>query len=418
MYKLDFKEYFCISKFLARFEQQDANIFNVKLPYTDPIKNIVALSIKYGEDEDGDSRLYEFLRHTKTIVLFLVFITVIAFSFLSIQKSINIKIYLVFGLIVPFIYLLYIAWKTLFYKFPNKEESSLVTFFAKKYADYDKRDTHVFKTFTTLFLVEIGVVYTFSIFLSTIFIFWAYSIKFYTESSYALFDPLKVWFGITSSHGNTLLPQHFFAIAITLSIFSLLVLKGFIWFFAKRNFQKAMRQASIQKAQTLLQKFSHSVAIQISSEGEKTVENFEIKKDKVQNIDCAEYDLLFYQFEFNKKVITTLELQNDRDLSSLNAKYYSFALFGEEEQDKKTLEKLQNLVIVATSAQTLPDNTFKCDMLTILKTNKVRQIWVIPLVEKDGILQKAYKGDYLYEEWQKQINDTIGDYRIRLYNEK
>lgn len=418
MYRLNFKDYFCISKFLARFEQRDINILNVKLPYNDPLKNISELYKKYAEDEDRDSTLYEFFRHTRTIILWLIFIAVMSFSFVSIQKSINIKIYLIFGLVVPFVYLLYVAWQTLFYKFPNKEESSLVAFFAKKYPEYDKRDTHVLKTFTTLLLVEMGIVYTFSILLSTIFIFWAYSIEFYSESSYAFLDPIKMWFGTADSAGHAVLPQHFFAIAITLSIVILLLLKSFIWFLAKRNLQKAMKQALLQKAQPLLQKFSQSVAIEISNNEKKTTENFEIQKNRSQNIDRSQYDLLFYQFELDEKVVDILELQNDSDVANLNAAYYSFALYGGEQEDSKTLKELQNLVIVVASAQTLPDNSFKGDMLTILETDRVRQIWIIPLVEKDGILQKAYKGDYLYEEWQKQINETIGDYRIRLYNEK
>ena len=418
MYRLDFKNYFYISKFLARFEQQNIDTVNVQPLHNDPLKNILELYKQYGKEEDNYSALYEFFRHTRTIILWLIFIAVMIFSFVSIQKSINIKIYLIFGVIVPFFYLLYVAWQTLFYKFPNKEESSLITFFAKKYPEYDKRDTHLFKTFTTLLFVEVGIVYTFSILLSTIFIFWAYSIEFYSESSYAFLDPIKVWFGTANSSGHAVLPQHFFAIAITVSIIILLLLKSFIWLLARRNLQKAMKQALLQKAQTLLQKFSQSVEIQVSNNEKRSVESFETQAATEQNIDRSRYDLLFYQFAFDEKVVDILELQNDSDLADLNAENYSFALYGEEQEDSKTLEKLQNLVIVVASAQTLPDNTFKGDMLTMLETNRVRQIWIIPLVEKDGIVQKAYKGDYLYEEWQKQINETIGDYRIRLYNEK
>ena len=419
MYKLNFKDYFYISKFLTRFAQQnDAQSSNAELEHDNPLKNIIALYTEYANDEDRHSALYEFFIHTRSIILWLVFIAVILFSFLEIQTSINVKIYLIFGLVVPVLYLFYVAWQTLFYKFPNKEENSLATFFAKKYAEYDKQDTHVFKTFTTLLLVEIGIVYTFSILLSTIFIFWAYSIEFYSESSYALLDPVKVWFGTTNSSGHTVLPQHFFALAITLSIVIILILKSIIWFLAKRNLQKAMRQALLQKAQPLLEKFSQSVEIQLSGNETKSTEKFVTRENRTQDIDHSHYDLLFYQFEQDKKLLDILELQNDSDLNTLNAAYYNFALFGKEQEDEKTVAKLQNLVIVVASAQTLPDNRFKEDMLTILETNRVRQIWVIPLVEKDGIIQKAYKGDYLYEEWQKQINETINDYRIRLYNEK
>ncbi|SFV54881.1 hypothetical protein MNB_SM-6-1340 [hydrothermal vent metagenome] len=416
MYKL--KNYFCISQFLAHFEKQENNRLSIKIDRNKPLKSIEKLYQTYNEQEVCHSALYEFFKHTRTILLSLIFTIVMLFSFISIQKSINIKIYLVFGIIIPFLYLLYVAWQTLFYKFPNKEESSLVAFFAKKYPQYDRRDTHIFKTFTTLLFVEMGIVYTFSILLSTIFIFWAYSIEFYSESSYAFLDPVKIWFGVTNGSGHTILPQHFFAIAITLSIIILLLLKSFIWLLAKKNLQKAMNQALLQKAQTLLQQLSQSVEIQVSNNTKNTIENFETQTKAEQQIDRSHYDLLFYQFTFNEKIVNILELQNDSDLSNLQAEYYSFALYGEEQEDDKTIKKLQNLVIVVTSPQTLPDNTFKDDMLAMLETNRVRQIWIIPLVEKDGIFQKAYKGDYLYEEWQKQINETIGDYRIRLYNEK
>ena len=416
MYRL--KNYFCISNFLTHFESQENNICNIKIDNNKPFKSITKLYQKYEKQETCHSTLYEFLKHTRTILLWLIFIAVMIFSFISIQKSINIKIYLIFGIIIPFLYLLYVAGQTLFYKFPNKEESSLIDFFAKKDPQYDRRDTHVFKTFTTLLFVEMGIVYTFSILLSTIFIFWAYSIEFYSESSYAFLDPVKIWFGTTNSSGHAVLPQHFFAIAITLSIVILLLLKSLIWLLAKKNLQKAIKQALLQKAQTLIEKSSQSVKIQISNNMKKTTESFETQTSAEKTIDHSHYDLLFYQFEFDKKIIDILEFKNDSDLSNLNAEHYNFALFGEEEKDTKTLQKLQNLVIVITSPQTLPDNTFKGDMLAILETNRVRQIWIIPLVEKDGIFQKAYKGDYLYEEWQKQINETIGDYRIRLYNEK
>ena len=416
MYRL--KNYFCISQFLTRFEKQENSRFNIKIDQNNPLKSIAKLYQKYEEKERCNSTLYEFFKNTRGILLSLIFIAVMLFSFISIQKSINIKIYLVFGIIIPFFYLLYVAWQTLFYKFPNKEESSLIDFFAKKYPEYDRRDTHVFKTFTTLLFVEMGIVYTFSILLSTIFIFWAYSIEFYSESSYALFDPLKVWFGVINQSGHTVLPQHFLAIAITISIVTLLLFKSFIWILAKRNLQKAIKEALLQKAQTLLKKFSQSVEIQVSTDTQKTVEIFEAQKATVEKKDHSRYDLLSYQFVLDKKIIDILELQNDKEIANLDAEYYNFALFSKEEEDAQTLQKLQNLVIIVTSPETLPDNTFKCDMLTILETNRVEQIWIIPLVEKDGILQKAYKGDYLYEEWQKQINETMGDYRIRLYNEK
>ena len=418
MYTLDLKEYFNISTFLSRFEKRNADGCDVELSHADPLENIAELYEQCGEEEDRHSSVYEFMKHSRTLVLWFVFIAVMVFSFVGLQKSVNIKIYLVFGLLMPFVYLLYVAWQTLFYKFPNKEENSLVAFFAKRYGEFDKRDSHVLKTFTTLLFVEVGIVYTFGILLSTIFIFWAYSVEFYSESSYAFLDPIKLWFGTTNGSGHTVLPQHFFAIAITLSIVALLLLKTFVWFLAKRNLQKAMKQALLQKAQTLLQTFSQSVKIEVSSDVSKTTESFETQKSRVQNLDRSRYDLLFYQFKGDEKVVDILELQNDADLVNLNAAYHSFALYGAEQEDNKTLEKLQNLVIVVASAQTLPDNTFKGDMLSILETNRVRQIWVIPLVEKDGVVQKAYKGDYLYEEWQKQINETINDYRIRLYNEK
>ena len=418
MYKLDLKNYFTISKFLSHFEKRNTNECDVELTYADPLENIAKLYEQCRKEKDRHSSLYEFIKHSHTLVLWFVFIAVMFFSFVGIQKSVNIKIYLVFGLLMPFVYLLYVAWQTLFYKFPNKEENSLMAFFAKRYDEFDNRDSHVLKTFTTLLFVEVGIVYTFGILLSTVFIFWAYSVEFYSESSYAFLDPIKLWFGATNDSGHTVLPQHFFAIAITLSIVALLILKTFVWFLAKRNLQKAMKQALLQKAQTLLQKFSQSVKIEVSSNVSKTTESFEAQKSRVQNIDRSRYDLLFYQFEGDEKVVEILELQNDADLENLNAAYHSFALYGAEQEDNKTLEELQNLVIVVASAQTLPDNTFKGDMLSILETNRVRQIWVIPLVEKDGVVQKAYKGDYLYEEWQKQINETINDYRIRLYNEK
>ena len=418
MYKLDLKKYFYISNFIKRFKEQSSSTLDVKFNYNNPLKNIVALYEKYAKDEDRHSSLYDFFRHSRTIVLWVIFITIMLFSFIEIQKSINIKIYLIFGLFLPFIYLLYIAWQTLFYKFPNKEEYSLLDSLAKKYSEYDKRDTHVFKTFNTLLLVEIGIVYTFSTLLSTIFIFWAYSIEFYTESTYAFLDPVKIWFHTENSSGHALLSQHFFAIAITISIVIILLFKSFIWLLAKRNLQKAMKEALLQKAETLLQNFSQSVAIEVSKDETKSIENFETQKETSQNIDRSQYILLFYQFEGDEKIIDILELKNNSDLENLKVKYHNFALYGEEENDSKTLKELQNLVIVVTSPETLPDNTFKYDMLTLLDTKRVRQIWIIPLVEKDGVVQKSYKGDYLYEEWQKQINDTINDYRIRLYNEK
>ena len=418
MYRLNFKDYFYISTFLTRFEQQDNATLDEELPYDDPLKNIVALYSKYAQDEDKHSTLYEFFIHGRSLILWFVFIAVMLFSFMEVKTSINIKIYLIFGLIIPLVYLIYVAWQTLFYKFPNKQENSLAVFFAKKYAEYDKRGTHVFKTFTTLLLVEIGIIYTFAILLSTIFIFWAYSVEFYNESSYAFLDPVTLWFGATDGSGHTVLPQHFFAIVITLSIVTLLLLKSIVWLLARKNLQKAMQQALLQKAQPLLQKLSQSVKIQISSGQKQTPENYETQKNTLHDIDRSQYNLLAYQFELEKQVMDILELQNDSDLADLNAAYYSYALYGKEEEDEKTLKKLQNLVIVVASAQTLPDNTFKDDIFSILETNRVSQIWIIPLVEKDGILQKAYKGDYLYEEWQKQTNETINDYRIRLYNEK
>ena len=427
MSKITLENYFDISKFLEDKKELDFKRYQENRVYDEDKQNELSQLINYYEFEGAtkESSYLSHLKDIKKVFLVVAFLLGFAFTYIYFDKEINIKIYSLFSIALPSFYLLFLFFKVFMYKYPENEDNSLLNTFLTKYSNFKPKHNHILKTYSNLMFIEAGISYTLGVLISTVIIFWAYSITFYSESTY-LQDSMesnKTEILKTTSEKQTkeIKSQQFYSMLITFFIFMVIVLKILLRISAKKALDKTIKNTLLKDAELFFDVMQTTVGIDENKiEYNSNAKTKDKSVVKYQETDDSYDDMYILYYQLKDEVLDKVDFDfsKDEELRDKSSQSYTFALFKQLKKDRETISKLGNLVMIFTSPQSSADETFKQDIKDILKRDSVHQIWVVPLIEKNSRFVASKKGDEKYDEYRKQINKNINDTRVRLYNEK
>jgi hypothetical protein len=412
---ISIKKYFDISSFLENKQREDYKRYQKSLENYDDAKRVKELLTFYkvSQEKESDSNLFEYILLMKKSLLFIVFIITFVISYNFFDKEINIKTYLLFSVGLPLFYTFFALIQVIRYRYPQKDEKSYLNSLIKKiFSKIDNRHNHVLKTYSLLTLVDIGISYALGLLSATVIIFWAHSITFYFEGSYDANDTLQ------TSHINRLIESSsYYAEMITFLIIVVIALKLLLRYFALKRVNKTILNSLEEQGELFFEVMKKNVYIsQKSASDKKTIEKE--KSDTVvshESMENSDYFKLYYEMELD--LAQNVEFY-DENLDGKSFNEYAFALFDKEEEDEKTLEVLQNLVLLFASPESLADETFRLYISEMLENTNIDEIWVIPLVAQGEKYILANEGDEKYSDWRDKIENIIADERVSLYNEK
>jgi len=425
MQKIPLKKYFEISNSLENSTQEDFKLYRKELLESgesfDKDAKLQEL-IKFSDVKERNNTLtniFEHLDFIKDILLWGIFMFTLLVSYFAIDETININKFILFSLLFPFTYILVMYFKVLRYSFPKKNENSFLSYILlnSNYIEYNPIHSHIIKTYSMKLSIYFGLVYTLAILFYTFIIFFTTSVTFVMPSTFDIDI-----FSLLSQEELSQSSLAWLLIAfITLFIF---IPKIVLLFFANRNIENSIKISLLEQGEEFFDTIYTSVEIKEHTEVdiiEEVLEEEEIKEEVIveEKSKFSDYYNLYYNMDFETQQKIVFDFENDIDLKERSYEEFSYAIFGEEDEDELTISKLGNLILLFTSPETSADNTFKDDIEDILQQEEIKQIWIIPLVEdtqNNYII--ATKGDDKYSEWQKQINTNIANPKVRLYNEK
>ncbi len=443
MEKLNIEKYFKISNFLKSKNEKDfklyrQNFYKKDKTYKDREK--LAYLFEYYKSENSEEneaeKIIGSIEFFEKLLFIVFFILAFAITFLFYNKEVNVYLYLLSSVFLPLAYLLYLAYRHFSYKFPSKraEFSFLNELLKKKFKDFKDEHSYVIKTYSVMVFIKTGISYTLGVLLATILIFSVYKVTFYTETTYGANDYIEVIEGKktnkveansnTKENISTGQRKHYssayWSRLITIVLFIMIALKIVLYFLARRNNRKTIKQALEKQGKDFFNILKTTVYIGGNKEyKQKDISFYKEKEpknkisDKNENIE--NFYILYYQIDENEQDNIQFDIvEENKYLKNKNFYTYSYGLFEQEDEDLNTLEKLDNLVIVYTSPQTIPDESFKEDILRIKNGTKVRNIWIVPLKDEDEKLFLLKKDDKDYAKWEKIIK-KIDDVNIRIH---
>ncbi len=431
MQKITLQTYFSISDLLDMKSRDDFKIYKDELFYKDnnyekgsDIEEL--LKFHSSEEVRNKSEVFEYLKLFKTFILYIGFIVAVLLTAYNFDENINIKTYAIFSIVVPLIWMIVSAYRLFSYKFPSKYEKSIFNTLFLKSIKIDEKYSHVIKTYSMQSWLEVAISYTVGVLLSTVFIFWAYSINFYSQTTYGSMESLSTNVEITKQIKDSSLEnmhsKAYYSYLITGVIVILIFFKFILMLKAKRNLHVTMLTSLKEQAQEFFDVMNTSVEIKSNHndfDSNKMQAGANTSLNNIESLtNLKEYYVLYYNMELSQKEQVVFDFSKDIELADKSSDSYSFAIFNKEDEDKKVITKIGNLVMIFTSVQSLPDNTFKDDIKQILSNENVKQIWVLPLVEvSSSLYELSQKSDDNYVEFKKQI-ENMQNLKVRLYSEK
>jgi len=428
MQKIPLKKYFEISNSLENSTQEDFKIYKKELLESGASfnkDNKLQELLDFSEKREKDISLTNFFEHIdfiKDILLWGVFMFTLLISYFAIDETININKFIIFSIFLPFLYITIMSFKILRYSFPKKDEHSFLSYILSysDFIEYNPIHSHIIKTYSMKLSVYFGLVYTLAILFYTFIIFFTTSVSFVMPSTFDIDI-----FSFISNISKEEFSQSLLAwLLITFIVIFILIPKVVLLFFANRNIEDSIKISLLEQGEDFFDIIYTSVEIKEHTEIAivKEIDEEEKFSEQIMAEEASlfsDYYNLYYNMDFETQQKIIFDFDNDVDLKEKSFQEFSYAIFGEEDEDEQTILKLGNLVLIFTSPETSADNTFKDDVEEILKQESIQQIWIIPLVEdtqNNYII--ATKGDDKYSEWQKQININLANPKVRLYNEK
>ncbi len=361
------------------------------------------------------------------VVLGMAFCIGLLFGVLFFQKSININLFLVLSIIVPFVFMIVSGLRIFLYRFPLKKERTFFDYFLSEEMKINAEDSHVLKLYSFMVFQKAAIAYAFGILLSTMFLFFVNKVDFNYDNTYDLsvafeqkfvdfFAILWSWFSpeFVPQLGDIDQSRGSFAVFILLSIVLWNILpRALLLGVVYGKYHRAILNAFELKTKKLRQLLEHSVQVHRSSLEEKKLQEKSPIQIVRKNFHVKTIYRLFYEMDPCEIVL------DEKTLIDKPQKSFAVATFDiEEEEEKRIINELENLVIVFPSPQTLPDESFKSFLKKILQNEAVLQIWVVVTIQTQYGIEIALKSDKNYAEWHYQINRVINDLRVRLYHER
>lgn len=277
--------------------------------------------------------------------------------------------------------------------------------------------------------IKLAIFYSIGALITTMLIFNLVGVKFYSGNTYGANDYEKSY---QQTENVNLLDKNltnnkistnsikkdessaYWSRVITAVLIIMIILKIVLYFLARRNNIKTIEQALINQGEDFFNILEKNVDIGSNETNNKEDNPFENKRQsRLEQEEYNKYYILYYQINSDKQSKIQFNISNDDYLKNKIFNSYSYGLFGKKEDDILTLKKLNNLVIVYTSPETIPDERFKKDMIEILESN-VTSIWIVPLKNDNDKLELLRKDDKDYKKWDKMTRD-INNNHIRIH---
>ena len=384
--------------------------------YNDESK-IEALEEYYDAHSQGiPSKVFNALISIKKVLIAIVFAIIFIFNLAYFNNSINLKIYLLCTILIPLLYSAYVGYQLLTYRSKLREERSYLYFLTSlifKNKNIPSEHSHIFKAYANLSLADISITYSVANLVSTVIIFWAFSVTFYTENTY----------DSTGQHNS--LPQDDWSLFITLALVVLVILKCIVRLFIKPKMTKAICQNLEQQNKPFFNIMRRTVMINkntdnTSAEPTNQATHSAPTANKILlDSSFMDYYLLYYNLDKEGQDKIIFHFDENKDLLNKSSESYPFALFGQDKEDRKTIGRLSNLVLIFASPESSPDNTFKDDIHCILSNEYIKQIWILPLsCNQNSSYELIDKHGTEYAEWARQINTVISNKKVTLYHER
>lgn len=435
--KLNFEQYLKVSEFLNSKNSEDFKNYKKEFckngcEYKREEK-LEYLKEYYKEEsikKDGSQNILEDIFILKRILigfaLFFGFLLTVSYY----EKEVDVGLYIITSVIFPLSYFFYLVYRHFSYKFPDKYEPSILNKVLKiKFENFKDDLSHVLKTYSTMLWIKLAIFYSIGALITTMLIFNLVGVKFYSGNTYGANDYEKSY---QQTENVNLLDKNltnnkistnsikkdessaYWSRVITAVLIIMIILKIVLYFLARRNNIKTIEQALINQGEDFFNILEKNVDIGSNETNNKEDNPFENKRQsRLEQEEYNKYYILYYQINSDKQSKIQFNISNDDYLKNKIFNSYSYGLFGKKEDDILTLKKLNNLVIVYTSPETIPDERFKKDMIEILESN-VTSIWIVPLKNDNDKLELLRKDDKDYKKWDKMTRD-INNNHIRIH---
>jgi len=451
-HSINAKEYFDIVNLLSVKTENDFSEYRKKVHEkkgTFDINSVIEELQKYSLEniQQDDTLYYRSLQRVHNWLFGCTIVFAIFLSFLFIGNSIDINLFLLKAIVIPFCFML-VSWIGIIrYKYPRKKVDSILIKILNKIPSikFDNKYYHIYKAYFVQVFQIAGILFSLTILVCTILLLLFTSISYSYETTIidilweqkiiALFampwswamptfvpdlELIKIAFlGDDAFIKNT--PQRVWAVFQIMSILTWIVIPRIIvWFLAK----KVLANVLYNSLEVQGEVFFKSIFKKSEYSKVEKVEIVEKEKEQstvapnVANISYKDFYKIYYE-------LTVEESQNidfvydDRNLDKKTFESFTLGNFEEEDQDEVTLEKLGNLVLVFVSPSSLPDESFKDQLKKILTNENVQQIWVAPLIQiEEKKYRLANRRDEEYSEWKYQINLILANQKVKLYNER
>ena len=406
-----------IQKFKTVFFQNNKNDFSASDVFDTLEKTFSSVT----------NETFNILMRIRNIVLWGGFFVGFLLGFFLFQTEVNINLFLLLSIVLPGLFMIFSAYRILSYSFPLQKEEFFFERFLKKKGDIATEDTHVFRLYSYLLFQLGAIAYAVGILLSSMVFFFITKVEFHFENTYNFgwgFEREILWFfslpwewflhsdiahaiSLEDAKGD-------FALFVLLSIlFWVIIPRIVLYFLVRLKLHKSFVNALRSKGKKLFDVLERSVEVESPAYSKPIQKGARTHREKHARYLCDTVCCVFYEME---PVDIVSEIPECRDKKLKTSMLHTF--MQTRSQEEEILQELEELVIIFPSPQTLPDESFKSVILEMCQKEKIKQIWIAPLLEEGKRYRVLAKTDSLYAQWRYHINEMIDSLQVRLYNER
>lgn len=434
--KLNFEQYLKVSEFLNSKNSEDFKNYkkefykkNSEYKIGEKLKYLLEYYDGKSINKDESQNILEDIFILKRILIGFALFLGFLLTVLYYEKEVDVGLYIITSVIFPLSYFFYLVYRHFSYKFPKKYEPSILNRVLKiKFENFKNELSHVLKTYSTMLWIKSAIFYSIGALITTMLIFNLVGVKFYSGNTYGANDYEKSYQQteninlldknltnnkISNNSLKKVESSAYWSRVITAVLIVMIILKIILYFLARRNNIKTIEQALINQGKDFFNILEKNVDIGSNETNNKEDKPFENKPQSRLEQEYNKYYILYYQINSDEQSKIQFNISNHDYLKYKTFNSYSYGLFGKKEDDILTLKKLNNLVIVYISPETIPDERFKKNMIEILESN-VTDIWIVPLKDDNDKLELLRKDDKDYKKWEKVIAN-IDNNHVRIH---
>ena len=440
--KLDFEQYLKVSEFLNNKKSEDFKNYkkefykkNSEYNSKDELKYLLEYYDRESINKDESQNILQIMIILKRILIGFAFSLglILTVLYYDNDKKVDIGLYSITSVIFPLLYFLYLAYIHFSYKFPKKNEPSILNLFLKnKFENFKDELSHVLKTYSTMLWIKSVIYYSIGALITTMLVFKLAGVTFYSGTAYGANDYEKsnqqiekiisLDKNLTNNKISNNSPKKdessaYWSRVITAVLIIMIILKIVLYFLARRNNIKTIKQSLVNQGEVFFNILKTNADIGLSVDDNEDILLTNQAQNKL-NIEekrsLKKYYILYYEINPEDQSKIQYNISNEENLKNKEFSSYSYCLLKKVKDDINTLKELSNLVIIYTSPETIPDETFKENIIEILTKTQTNDIWIIPLKDEFGKLQLLRKNDKDYNKWDDMIKN-INNNHIRIH---